>query len=120
LFHIATAAAWHEARVRGEYAADSLATEGFIHCSQAHQVTWVANARFRGRTDLVLLQVDPAKVTAPVRYENLEGGEELFPHVYGPISLDAVVEVLPLTPEADGSFTPRARRGADNGPEAHG
>ena len=80
-------------------------TEGFIHCSDAHQVVWVANQRFRDRQDLVLLEIDPARLTVEVRYENLEGGEQLFPHVYGPIPVVAVVQVMPFRPGADGTFS---------------
>jgi uncharacterized protein (DUF952 family) len=78
--------------------------EGFIHCSNGHQVVWVANQRFRGRTDLVLLHIDPTRLGAQVRYENLEGGEELFPHVYGPIPVTAVVDVVRFLPAEDGTF----------------
>jgi uncharacterized protein (DUF952 family) len=96
IFHITSEQAWADAKTRGSYTADSLASEGFIHCSGAHQVAWVANQRFRGRSDLVLLHIDPARLEAPVRYENLEGGRELFPHVYGPVPVSAVVDVTAL------------------------
>ena len=98
IFHITSAAEWARAREAGSYAADSLATEGFIHCSDEHQYRRVARDRFRGRTDLVLLHIDPARVDAEIRYENLEGGTELFPHVYGPIPTAAVVKVTALDP----------------------
>ncbi|HEV8397857.1 MAG TPA: prephenate dehydrogenase/arogenate dehydrogenase family protein [Vicinamibacterales bacterium] len=104
IFHITTRAAWDAAQAAGRYTADSLQTEGFIHCSQAEQVTWVANTRFRGRTDLVLLHVDEAAVGAEVRRENLEGGTTLFPHIYGPLPVSAVVKATPLVPSADGTF----------------
>jgi len=104
IFHITTRAAWDEARAAGRYTADSLHSEGFIHCSQADQVTWVANTRFRGRTDLVLLHVDEAAVGAEVRRENLEGGTTLFPHIYGPLPVRAVMQVTPMTPSPDGTF----------------
>ena len=104
IFHITTRAAWDEARAAGRYTADSLHSEGFIHCSQADQVAWVANTRFRGRTDLVLLHVDEAAVGAEVRRENLEGGTTLFPHIYGPLPVRAVMQVTPMTPSPDGTF----------------
>lgn len=104
ILHITTEGAWAAAKMRGTYTADSLTTEGFIHCSTPAQVVWVANQRFRGRTDLVLLHIDPARVNADVVYENLEGGEMQFPHVYGPIPVSAVVDVMPFRPSADGSF----------------
>lgn len=104
ILHITTTAAWRDARRAGEYAADSLVGEGFIHCSTPEQWLSIANTRFKGRTDLVLLEIDPARVPAEIRYENLEGGTVLFPHVYGPIPVSAVVGVAPLRPGPDGLF----------------
>jgi len=106
IFHITSAAAWNAAQTSGAYAADSLATEGFIHCSEADQYCWVANQRFRGRQDLVLLHIDETRLQAPVHRENLEGGERLFPHVYGALNLDAIVEVATFRPAASGEFVP--------------
>jgi len=104
IFHITTAQAWEGARASGAYTADSLATEGFIHCSEADQYVWVANQRFMGRQDLVLLHIEESRLLAPVRRENLEGGDRLFPHIYGALNLDAVVHVAPFRPSADGTF----------------
>jgi uncharacterized protein (DUF952 family) len=104
ILHITTGEAWRDAQSHGAYTADSLATEGFIHCSTPAQVIWVANMRFRGRTDLVLLHIDPSRLDARIVYENLEGGEQLFPHVYGAIPESAVVLVTPFRPSSDGSF----------------
>jgi uncharacterized protein (DUF952 family) len=104
ILHITNERAWAEAKARGAYAADTLATEGFIHCSTPSQVVWVANQRFRGRTDLVLLHIDPSRLTAKVVYENLEGGEQLFPHVYGSIPVSAVVDVTVFQTSEDGTF----------------
>ena len=104
IFHPTTPAAWQEAVRRGFYAADSLFSEGFIHCSDLHQVVRVANIRFRNRTDLVMLQIDTARLDAPLRYENLEGGDEPFPHVYGALPIAAIVRVRPFQPNAGGVF----------------
>jgi prephenate dehydrogenase len=104
IFHITTRDAWDAAKAAGRYTADSLQSEGFIHCSEAGQVAWVANMRFKGRTDLLLLHVDEAAVGAEVRRENLEGGAQLFPHIYGPLPVSAVMEVAPMTPSPDGTF----------------
>jgi uncharacterized protein (DUF952 family) len=104
ILHVATEAAWAKAIAVGTYAADSLATEGFIHCSDPRQVLWVANTRFRHRRDLVLLQIDVAKLDAGLRYENLEGGNELFPHVYGPLNISAIVRATPFLPNDEGGF----------------
>jgi uncharacterized protein (DUF952 family) len=105
IFHITSEHAWADAKAQGHYTADSLASEGFIHCSERHQVAWVANQRFRGRSDLVLLHIDRARLQAPVRYENLEGGRELFPHVYGPVPVSAVASVTRLLPSESGDFS---------------
>ena len=105
IFHITTEAQWVAARKRGAYEADSLATDGFIHCSDEHQVARVGNAGFRGRTGLVVLHIDEQRVNADVRYENLEGGEETFPHLYGPLPVDAVIAVSPFIAGPNGDFT---------------
>ena len=102
LFHIASADAW--ARSVDSYVPGEFAREGFVHCSTAGQVMRVANRLFRGRSDLVLLMIDIERVGSPIRYENLEGGAELFPHVYGPLPRAAVVAVEPLTAASDGTF----------------
>lgn len=97
VFHIATRAEWQLALAAGTYRTGSLAAEGFIHCSTAEQVAGTANRIFAGRTDLVLLFIDGARLGAALRYEaaaDLPGAE--FPHVFGPIDLDAVFEVAAL------------------------
>jgi uncharacterized protein (DUF952 family) len=106
ILHIAPSADWDAAQRAGRYTPDSLAREGFIHCSEPRQVIAVANARFKGHTDLVLLWIDPGRLTSPLRHENLEGGSDHFPHVYGPIELDAVVKVTAFEVGPDGTFAP--------------
>ena len=98
IMHITSRSAWEAAQRAGAYRGDTLDAEGFVHCSLATQVVGVADARFRGRTDLVLLLIDPARVTAEIK---VEGG---FPHVYGPLNLDAIDRVLPFQPKPDGTF----------------
>jgi uncharacterized protein (DUF952 family) len=105
LFHITTHAAWGEGASRGTYEGDTLRSQGFIHCSTEPQVVEVADRLFRGRTDLLLLVIDAAAISPEVRYENLEGGAEQYPHVYGPLNRDAVTGTLPLPPGPDGRFT---------------
>ncbi len=104
IFHITPRSHWQQAQQVGEYRAASLETEGFIHCSKAEQVVWVANQFYRGVADLVLLQIDPAKLTAELRYDVIETGEQ-FPHLYGALNLDAVVQTIEFAPQADGTFS---------------
>lgn len=109
IFHITSREAWDRACGRGRYEAPSLATSGFIHCSKADQVVRVANRIFLGMQGLVLLHIDVEGLSAPVVYENLDGGSELFPHVYGPIELAAVRAVTPFEPGDDGRFDQHER-----------
>ena len=92
IFHITTMAEANEAAKSGEYAPRAFEREGFIHCSYAHQVCNVANRRFKGRTDLVLFEIDRTKLPHKVIDENLEGGTELFPHIYGRLAMSAVMQ----------------------------
>ncbi len=103
LLHITNQAHWQQAQLAGFYSGDTLTSEGFIHCSTPSQVVAVANACYWGQSSLVLLCIDPRQVQAEIKYEGAASGEQ-FPHIYGPLSLTAVVEVLPFTPQADGSF----------------
>ena len=104
ILHITTLGEWHQAMEVGVYRAASLSSEGFIHCSRPEQVLQVANTLFRGQTGLVLLCIDRERVAAPVREENLEGGADQFPHIYGPLNLDTVYQVINFVPGSDGLF----------------
>lgn len=105
ILHITTRLQWRAAQRAGAYRAASLGQEGFIHCSTPQQVLRVANACFAGQKDLLLICIDPARLDARVVYEDSEGTGETFPHVYGPINLEAVTAVVAFPPCADGSFT---------------
>ncbi|MCC7053838.1 MAG: cupin domain-containing protein [Gemmatimonadaceae bacterium] len=106
VFHICSRAALAEARARGVYRAGSLLGEGFIHLSRAHQVPGTARAFFAGVPDLVLLVIDPTLLTSPLVYEppapppgateTDDRAAELFPHCYGPLDLDAIIDVVDL------------------------
>ena len=104
IYHIASNSDWEDALKAGVYSADSLQTEGFIHCSTSEQVLAVANRFYQGHTDLMLLSIDEVQFKLPIRYENLEGGTERFPHVYAAIPLPAIVRSVPFPPLDNGSF----------------
>lgn len=101
---ITNRARWLEAHPTGVFVTTSLAGEGFIHASTPEQVVGSANRHFAGQHDLVLLCIDPARVRAEIRYEGRPGGTQ-YPHLYGPLNLDAVVAVLDLPAGPDGSFS---------------
>ncbi len=105
VLHITTRSAWEEAQKTGLYTPASFAAEGFIHCSRGSQVVRVAEAYYPGRKDLVLLVIDPSQLTSELRYEpGTDRPDELFPHIYGPLKLEAVIQWIPFEPGADGRF----------------
>jgi len=109
IFHLVSKANWQNAIRSGSYEPPTLKTEGFVHCSTRGQTADTANRLFRGRADLVLLCIDPARVAPEVRFEAPTDpadprAHELFPHVYGPIKLDAVTQVIEFPCDAHGSF----------------
>lgn len=104
ILHIAERHSWELAILQGEYRPASLDDEGFIHCSLLEQVVAVANAFYRGRQNLVLLIIDPAKVPGDIRFEDCyETGQE-FPHIYGPLPINAVERMIAFAPGPDGYF----------------
>jgi uncharacterized protein (DUF952 family) len=105
ILHIISRDEWRQAAAAGEVTADSLATQGFVHCSDIGTAHLPADIRFAGRTDLLLLVIDPDQV--PVRWEPGDppiSGGPWFPHVYGPIPTSAVVATHDFPPAADGTF----------------
>lgn len=100
---------WEHAQQVGEYTQSTLTSTledvGFIHCSFPNQTMEIANRRYAHATDALLLFVDVAKVKPPIKYEAaLSGREGTFPHVYGPLNVDAVYATVPLERDGDGVF----------------
>ena len=104
IYHITSTAEADKAGRLGEYVPKNFAAEGFIHCSYANQFVRVANQRFRGQADLVLLEIDTQKLNCRVVDENLEGGAEKFPHIYGALPISAVVRIYEFPCDANGGF----------------
>ncbi len=111
ILHIAHRTAWQQSFAGGYYTAPSLYSEGFIHCSTTAQAIETANRLFRNDRDLVLLCIDEEKLEPDVKYEAPKGTAahdlrvgEVFPHLYGPINVSAVIRVVDLVPQPDGSF----------------
>jgi uncharacterized protein (DUF952 family) len=96
IYHVTTAAEWNAAKEAGAYESPSLKAEGFIHCSQEHQVDAVLERYFAGKTDLVKLVIDTDKLTSRFVFEWSPSTEDTFPHVYGTINIDAVVDVVSI------------------------
>jgi ribosomal-protein-serine acetyltransferase len=111
IYHITTQEAWQQAQSAGTYRHPSLDAEGFIHASTRDQILWVANRFYVGGSGLVILAIDPAKLTAELRREPADSKMPLeqddlglFPHIYGELNADAVLKVFDFPPQADGTF----------------
>jgi uncharacterized protein (DUF952 family)/ribosomal protein S18 acetylase RimI-like enzyme len=107
LLHLATPAGWRAALALGAIAPPSLAEVGFVHLSTPEQVALPADRHFPGRSDLVLLVLDPDRVAVPIRFEPglpTDPASMRFPHAYGPVPAAAVLAVLPYRPRVDGGF----------------
>lgn len=109
LLHMTTGPAWRAALATGELRAESPETQGFLHLSTPEQVHLPANRLYAGRTDLILLCLDPARVVVEIRWEPGVPGVPAsmrFPHLYGPLPTAAVLAVVRYLPEGTGVFGP--------------
>ena len=98
IYHVTTAADWKAARQKGFYDHPSLTDEGFIHCSQEHQVAGVLERYFTGKTDLVKLVIDTDKLDCKFVFDWSPSTADTFPHVYGTINTDAVINIVEIIP----------------------
>lgn len=104
ILHICFEGDWHP---DVPYHPASLDTVGFVHCADPGTVHLPAERLFAGRTDLVLLRIDPDRLTAPLRWEEgdpPDPGGVRFPHVYGEINAGAVVSTHAFRPSREGTF----------------
>jgi uncharacterized protein (DUF952 family) len=111
ILHITSHNEWEKAQKDEEYIAPSLHSEGFIHCSTIKQTIDTANIFFKGRNDLILLCIDEDRLISKCVYENPTGGGHhdpdvgnLFPHIYGPINISAVIKVVDFPSNENGFF----------------
>jgi uncharacterized protein (DUF952 family) len=107
LVHLCSVGDWSVAQTEGELRPESLDSAGFVHLSTPEQVHLPANRLYRGRDDLVLLHIDPTHLASPIRWElgvATDPESMVFPHLYGPLPVDAVIHVTSYRPGTDGSF----------------
>ncbi len=107
IFHIALVDDWKAAQTAGDYRVSTrgrtLAQEGFIHAGRLDQVVLVADSFYADVGPVLLLTIDPDLLTAPVQEDEVAPGVS-YPHIYGPINLSAVVDVVPLDKGPDGTY----------------
>ena len=104
-FHLAPEASWTHADPAAHYEAASLATDGFIHCTDGEErAAEVGNRYYRDDTrPYVALLIDLGRLTSPWRYDD---DEHVYPHIYGPLNRDAIVGAYPMPCSKDGTFAP--------------
>lgn len=100
IYHVTTKAAWKIAQQKGYYETASLSTEGFIHCSQEHQVSGVLERYFAGQKDLIKLVIDTDKLTSKYVFDWSPSTSDSFPHIYGPINFEAVIDKMSIIPSS--------------------
>jgi uncharacterized protein (DUF952 family) len=109
LVHLCSVADWRAAQASGEHRPDSLDTNGFVHLSTPGQVHLPANRLYSGRTDLVLLRIDAARLASPIRWEPgvaTDPDSMVFPHLYGPLPAATVIGITSYRPDVNGRFAP--------------
>ena len=96
IYHVTTQKEWEQALLNNEYLPLNYAQDGFIHCSIERQIAGVLDRFYKGQSGLVKLKIEKAKVQRPVLFELAHDMNELFPHIYGSLNIDSVVEVISL------------------------
>lgn len=96
IYHVISKDQWEKALEQGFYEAPSLSLEGYIHLSEQYQVVGVLKRYYVGQFNLLLLHVDETKLTAPLKYEIAPSINETFPHLFGQLNLEAVVNVTSI------------------------
>lgn len=105
LAHLTTPQAWQAAQAQGVYRPPSLATVGFIHFSRPDQIPAVAERFFAQQDELILLWVSAARLGEALRWEAADN--DLYPHYYAPLPVEAVAAIAPYGREAEtGRFPP--------------
>ncbi|MBC7534649.1 MAG: DUF952 domain-containing protein [Ferruginibacter sp.] len=96
IYHVTRKSDWEKALSNGFYEAASLRTEGFIHASSVTQITGVLERYYENEKELLLLHIDEQLLTSPLKYEIASSVDQVFPHVFGAINLDAVVKTAEI------------------------
>ncbi len=104
ILHACTRDLWDNAQAKGLFIVESLKSQGFIHCSETDTILRVANSNWNGRKDLILLVIDTNKIAPLVKFEPDPESGTLYPHIYGPLNTDAVIEIKEFLPNQSGIF----------------
>ncbi len=107
IYHLALADEWRDAKARGVYErstrGQSLQEVGFIHASGSHQVEATYGRFYADAPEVLLLSIDPRRLSAPLLWEPAPDSGECFPHIHGPLPLEAVLAAEPFPPPLAGA-----------------
>ncbi len=98
IYHFTTLQEWEDAQDKGSYEPPSYQREGFIHCATESQTGMVLKKHFKQHENLIKLVIDPSRLTSSLRYDKDEDQQQEFPHIYGPLNIEAVAEIVFLDP----------------------
>jgi uncharacterized protein (DUF952 family) len=98
IYHLTTVEEWEDAQDIGSYQPSSFQREGFIHCATEEQLESVKERHFKGQENLVKLIIDPSKLTQRLQYDHHTELQQEFPHIYGPLNIEAVTQIVFLEP----------------------
>ena len=104
IFHLVRKKDWKEQKKEARYHPETIDSKGFIHCSSGKNIEEVANRLFRGERRILLIVINTSLIEPELKYEKDEETNISYPHIYGPLNLDAVIDKIELVPEEDGSF----------------
>ncbi len=106
IYHITTRENWNKSKINGYFSTESLKTDGFIHCSFKNQIIKVAEFLFSGQQDLLLLGIDEIKLESNFISEDLYKLDERYPHIYGKVNLDSIINIEPLKTKNGNFYLP--------------
>jgi uncharacterized protein (DUF952 family) len=96
IYHIATQTDWQNAIAQGFYTPEAFAAEGFIHACKAEQMEGVFDRYYKNKKGLIILHIDERFLKPPHTFVFVESSNDEFPHIFGPLNLEAVVEATIL------------------------
>jgi uncharacterized protein (DUF952 family) len=93
IYHVVFKDEWERQKDNTTYSTTTFDDEGFIHCSKAEQLSGTLKRFFKNRADIRILKIDTTLLDAPVLYEAADDGSGFFPHIFGSICMQAIVEI---------------------------
>ena len=104
IYHLALERSWKKQLKEGDYQPDSLNQQGFIHASSWEQINATYHKHFSRPNQLLIIVIDPLKVKSEIKYENFSEGDQLYPHIYGPLNQDAINKIETVRLDSEGNL----------------